>query len=103
MIKLPKLKYHFSNLNYSAIIEPLDESKLTVAQATEIIRRVEQYNPWIPVSERLPDVGQTVDVWLDLKTRVTSFKWSSYWKGAFAPHSITHWKPIILPEAEAEK
>ncbi len=75
---------------------------LTEAQAAEIIRRVEAYNPWIPVSERLPN--QDYQVMVATKNDVFVGCYCSL-RGEFVGNlggvvynNITHWKPIVLPE-----
>ena len=117
MNKLPKLAKE--NIGpYWVITKVL--GGLTKAEANEIIRWVEQYNPWIPVSERLPKKGKCLVLCEgkihEVVIRVTEDEWEdaegvSYLKDTAAcdirhlgcvllghDECITHWKPIILPE-----
>ena len=62
---------------------------------------------WIPVAERLPE--KHTDYWVCEKHWHGHLRWRGYWMNFFGnktkypnPELITHWKPIILPEGEAQ-
>ena len=115
MIKLPELGKYCPREKEpeSWVIYPLKGGCLTEADADEIIRRVEQYNPWIPVSERLPEKTEEdlrPEVLVYDGESVTGALWRHYGSGPASRWDFetdrgkpTHWKPIILPDAEAEK
>ena len=72
----------------------------------DVIKYIEQLQAelekhrWIPVSERLPESSGVVLVLLSDGNIIQAI--SAYWvnyKG-WLNQSITHWKPIILPEPE---
>lgn len=52
---------------------------------------------WVAVSERLPEIGTTTDVYITACHRVTNYTWESHdLQSSFMPHEITHW--IAIPE-----
>jgi len=74
----------------------------TEDQAAEIIRRVEAYNPWIPVSEIAPGLGVWVlvsDTTMIAKgKRIDKTSWFGPEITTIFEKQITHWKSIVLPE-----
>jgi hypothetical protein len=53
---------------------------------------------WVAVSERLPEIGETTDIYISSGYRVTNYKWEDYdLQSSFMPHEITHWIPIPEP------
>jgi hypothetical protein len=52
---------------------------------------------WVATSERLPEIGETTDIYITSGYRVTNYKWEDYdLQSIFMPHEITHW--IKIPE-----
>lgn len=97
MAKLPELeKYLLYKRHYGVRAKtkhgtpPADG--LTKAQAAEIIHRVEAYNPWIPVSERLPEKPiKAITLWESGNIIVVKDFGKKQYRG------VTHWMPIVLP------
>ena len=95
-----------------------ENALFTEAQAAEVIRRVEAYNPWIPVSERLPEVpvgppNASSEIFLLIyKTMPCLGRYNNFegWRingvrfhKRLNQKDITHWKPIVLPEQKELK
>ena len=71
------------------------------------IRKLAQYilNPWIPVSERLPEVGQNVLVYDTIEGVALSHRWQGkekwYWSSSQLLYDVTHWMPLPpIPDKE---
>lgn len=85
------------------------QDRLTAAN--ERIGELEEQLRWIPVSERLPEKGQFCHVFMPDCNNHCPFKgWyfpaSKVWTTTLKSHSrtrkVTHWRPITLPEQEAQ-
>ena len=78
-------------------------AKMAIDSATEQLQAELDKHRWIPVAERLPEKHDMYDVSDGRR------KWEHLWikmfkgwrkDGMLHYESITHWKPIILPEGE---
>ena len=86
----------------STLQDVVEENMLQQKQIRELKTKLDKHR-WIPVEERLPDKHDIYDVsdgrrkWEHLWIQM-----SKCWRkdGTLHYESITHWKPIILPEGD---
>ena len=103
MSELPELDKYLSNSGvdnaYTIRAKHASGSMyLTEAQATEIIRRCEDYNPWIPVNERLPKESGDYQVVRQINRFPTTREYCAKSLMWLSHDTITHWKPIVIPD-----
>lgn len=57
------------------------------------IARLEELARWIPIEERLPELGKRVQVWMSNDYQVIATRYDNCWKndGGQETHNITHW------------
>ena len=103
-MKLPKMGLIEESDKHSISSLVVGEWKIVLRKdiAEEIFRRVEAYNPWIPVSEIAPGLGVWVlvsDTTMIAKgKRIDKTSWFGPEITTIFEKQITHWKSIVLPE-----
>lgn len=90
----------------------VDEVVQNYPAALDEIERLREAQRWIPVSERLPKIGERVIVylangwtgiacWFQMYTRKNG---DPLWRNdsGAETHNVTHWMPLPEPQQEAE-
>lgn len=110
--EIPELKVHYAGMSKGyEIRKKTGDFPFTAWEAGEIIRRVEAYSPWIPVSEGLPKKTGEYLVFPSQKHCPTlwyqdGWYWYDHQDDAIQETvgycedpilEVTHYKPIVLP------
>ncbi|MEC7473130.1 MAG: DUF551 domain-containing protein [Pseudomonadota bacterium] len=76
----------------------MQDGEALIARIRELERELEQAQPWIPCSERLPDVETVVLGWWRDQGPLTVFWDGLHWGDAgddiAIGYAITHWMPL---------
>lgn len=104
-IAFPRFLVRQTELSKKDVEDILMQSPTIIMDKTEIIP-IYPYR-WIPVSERLPEVGQRILVYCESKTIKMHVTTCTYMAGRFGSkqfsrhvRNVTHWMPLPEPPKE---